>query len=93
MGTHDWWQQEGVEDTIKAPVLLTIPLVLFQALRAEKKPLMPHEAYKTTMSIVNAALDVDKAKADWDLVLSWCLLAAQQNSGAIIATSAWQWKR
>jgi hypothetical protein len=33
------------------------------------------------MSIVNAALDVDKARADWDLVLSWCLLAAQRNSG------------
>jgi hypothetical protein len=35
---------EGGEDTIKAPVLLAILLLLFQALRAEKKPLMPHEA-------------------------------------------------
>ena len=37
---------EGGEDTIKAPVLLAIPLLLFQALRAENKPLMPHEAYE-----------------------------------------------
>ena len=80
MGTYDWWQQGGRKYNQSA-VLLTIPLVLFQALCVEKKPLMPHEAYKTTMSIVNAALDVDKAKADWDLVLSWCLLAAQRNFG------------
>ena len=60
-------------------VILAIPVVLFQALRAEKKPLMPCEAYKITMGIVNAAQDVDNAQADWDLVLSWCLLAAQLN--------------
>jgi hypothetical protein len=70
---------DGGEGTIKAPVLLAIPLVLFQALRAKKKPLMPHKAYKITMGIVDAAPDVIKAQADWDLVLSWCLLAAQRN--------------
>ncbi len=27
---------------VKAPLLLRVPLVLFQAMRAEGKPLMPH---------------------------------------------------
>jgi hypothetical protein len=41
---------------------------------------MPHETYEITLGIVNAAPDVEKARAHWDLVLSWCLLAAQRNS-------------
>jgi hypothetical protein len=41
---------------------------------------MPHETYEITLGIANAAPDVEKAQAHWDLVLSWCLLAAQRNS-------------
>ncbi len=65
---------------VKAPLLLTIPLVLFQAIREEGKPLMPHEIHGLAMTIINSSADIAKARTDWDLILTWCILAAQQNT-------------
>ncbi len=65
---------------MKAPLLLAVPLVLFQAMRAKGKPLMPHEIHGLTTAIINASTDPEKAHMDWDLILAWCILVAQQNT-------------
>ena len=41
---------------------------------------MPHEVRGLVLTIINDADDLNKACDDWQLVLSWCLLAAQQNA-------------
>ena len=64
---------------ITAPCLLAVPLVLFWAIREEQKPLMPHKIQGLVLTIINDADDFDKASNEWQLVLSWCLLAAQQD--------------
>ncbi len=65
---------------VKAPFLLAVPLVLFRAIRKEGKPLMPHEIRELAMRIINEAANVAKATEDWNLILSWCILAAQQDT-------------
>ena len=40
---------------------------------------MPHKVRGLVLTIINNAEDFDKASNDWQLVLSWCLLAAQQD--------------
>jgi hypothetical protein len=65
---------------ITAPHLLAAPLVLFRAIREEQKLLMPHEVPGLVLTIINNADDFNKTSDDWQLVLSWCLLAAQQDA-------------
>jgi hypothetical protein len=65
---------------IMAPRLLAAPLVLFRAIREERRPLMPHEVRGLVLTIIKDADDLNKACDDWQLVLSWCLLAAQQDA-------------
>jgi len=74
-------QAEGDEwSPIMAPRLLAVPLVLFRAIREEQKPLMPHEVRGLVLTIIADADVSNKARDDWQLVLSWCLLAAQQDA-------------
>ena len=78
-----WAPDQADSDTwtaITAPRLLVAPLVLFQAIREERRPLMPHEIRGLTLTIISDADDSTKACDDWQLVLTWCLLAAQQDS-------------
>jgi len=63
-----------------APRLLAVPLVLFRAIRKERKPLMPHEVRGLVLTIIEDVDDPNKASDDWQLVLAWCLLAAQQDA-------------
>ncbi len=70
----------GAEVAVKAPILLAIPLVLFQVIRDEKRALMPHDIHALTVAIVTNLPDVEKACTDWGLVLSWCLMALQMNT-------------
>ncbi len=81
-GTEGW-------TAAKAPLLLAIPLVLFIAIRKEGKQLMPHEVRKLVMTIVNKSANVVIATGDWELILSWCVLAAQQdeNGNSLLALS------
>ncbi len=72
--------KSGEWTPVKAPLLLAVPLVLFQAMRTKGKPLMPHEIHGLTNAIINASADPEKARTDWDLILAWCILAAQQNT-------------
>jgi hypothetical protein len=65
---------------VKAPLLLAIPLVLFRVIWEEGKLLMPHKIRGLVMAFIHEAVDVAKASADWDLILSWCILAAQQDT-------------
>ena len=58
------------------PHLLAVLLVLFQAIREEQKPLMPHEIRGLVLTIVNEAANSDKS-GNWSF---WCLLAAQQEA-------------
>ena len=41
---------------------------------------MPHEIWDLVLIIINDVDDFDKASKDWQLVLSWCLLAARQDA-------------
>jgi hypothetical protein len=70
---HEWM-------AVKAILLLTIPLVLFRAIWEEGKPLMPHKIRGLVMAFIHEAVDMAKASMDWDLILSWCILATQQDT-------------
>jgi hypothetical protein len=70
----------GGEAAVKAPILLTIPLELFQVIWDKKRALMPHDIHALTVAIVTNLPDVEKARADLELVLSWCLMALQMNT-------------
>jgi hypothetical protein len=72
--------EAGGEVAVKAPILLAIPLVLFQVIRDEKRAIMPHDIHALTVAIVTNSPDVEKARTDWELVLSWCLMASQMNT-------------
>ncbi len=41
------------------------------------------------MTIINKAADKDEARGDWELILSWCILAAQQemNGNSLLGLS------
>jgi hypothetical protein len=65
---------------VKAPLLLAIPLVIFQAIWEVGKPHMPHKIHGLTTAIINSSANVAKACTDWELILAWCILAAQQNT-------------
>jgi hypothetical protein len=67
--------EAGGEAAVKAPILLAIPLVLFQVIREKKRALMPHDIHALTVAIVTNLPYVEKAHTDWELVLSWCLMA------------------
>ena len=41
---------------------------------------MPHEIRGLVMAFIHEAVNVAKASTDWDLILSWCILAAQQDT-------------
>ena len=70
----------GGEAAVKAPILLAILLVLFQVIWDEKRALMPHDIHALAVAIVTNSPDVEKARTDWELVLSWCLMASQMNT-------------
>ena len=72
------WQPLPVESEdegsdLTAPLLLALPNILFQAMRKEGKPLMPHE-----IGIIAAKQFCNEDNnTEWKLILDWCLLAAQ----------------
>ena len=70
---HEW-------TPVKGPLLLTIPLMLFKAIQEEGKPLMPHKIRGLVMGLIREATNIAQASATWDLILSWCILAAQQDT-------------
>jgi hypothetical protein len=41
---------------------------------------MPHNIHALTVDIVNTAPNSDKARTEWELMLSWCLMASQMNT-------------
>ena len=53
---------------------------VFWAFWEELKLLMPHEVRGLVLNIINNADEFDKASNNWQLVPSWCLLAAQQDA-------------
>ncbi len=65
---------------MKAPLLLTVPLVLFKAIWEEGMPLMPRKIRGLVIASIGKAADVAQASTAWDLILSWCILAAQQDT-------------
>jgi hypothetical protein len=70
----------GEWTAIMAPRLLVAPLVLFWAIRKERRPLMPHEVRGLVLDIIIDADNPNKAGDDWQLVLLWCLLEGQQDA-------------
>ncbi len=41
---------------------------------------MPHKIRNCTDTVISKASDVNKALDVWDLILSWCLMADQQDT-------------
>jgi hypothetical protein len=41
---------------------------------------MPHEIRGLVIALIGEAADVAQASVAWDLILSWCILAAQQDT-------------
>jgi hypothetical protein len=41
---------------------------------------MPHKIRGLVMAFINEAVDVAKASMDWDLIIAWFILAAQQDT-------------
>ncbi len=72
--------EAGGEAAVKALILLAILLVLFQVIRDEKRALMPHDIHALTVAIVTSLPNVEKARTEWELVLSWCLMALQMKT-------------
>jgi hypothetical protein len=72
--------EAGGEAAVKVPILLAIPLVLFQVIWDEKRALMPHDILALTVAIVTNLPNVEKARTDWELMLSLCLMALQMNT-------------
>ncbi len=64
----------------KALLLLAVPLVLFKAIQDERKPLMPHKIWGLAIKIINKAADRALVTTNWALILTWCILAAQQDT-------------
>ncbi len=61
------------------PRLLLIPLVLFEKIRAEGRPLMPHEVLKLVMAHLKS-MNNDVVVAAWSLIAMWCLMVTQQDT-------------
>jgi hypothetical protein len=61
--------------------LLHIPLVLFELMRKEGCPLMPHEVLALVLKhIKNLPTEQEEATANaWQLVVRWCIMAAQKD--------------
>jgi hypothetical protein len=61
------------------PVLLSILLVLFYAMQAEGRQLMPHDVHALVMAMIEVTPDTSVLTNDWSLVLNRCLAIAQRN--------------
>ncbi len=59
---------------------LSIPLILFSAIQEEGRPLMPHKVRNCANTIISKAGDLNELLDDWDLILSWCLMASHQDT-------------
>jgi hypothetical protein len=66
-------------EEVMVPLLLAIPLLLFCALHAKGCPLLPHEVHAIVKTLSHGD-DASAAKIEWQLVLNWCLVAAQVDS-------------
>jgi hypothetical protein len=75
-----WSPGEGARtEEMNVLWLLLIPLVLFEKIRAEGYPLMPHEVLKLVIAhLKNVTNDV--VVAAWSLIANWCLMAVQRDS-------------
>jgi hypothetical protein len=76
------WTPEIEGDRLETtvPRLPHIPLVLFEAIREKRGPLMPHEILAIVLNIVkNSSGDQDQAAAAeaWKLAVMWCVMAVQ----------------
>ncbi len=84
------WSPDLSEDDkeIQVPHLLSIPLILFSTIRAEGRPLIPHDIYALVVTLTSEAEDASTAGQDWSLVSKWCLMAAQKettNGNSLVA--------
>jgi hypothetical protein len=72
-----WSPGEGAtKEETNVSWLLSIPLVLFEKIRAEGRPLMPHKVLKLVMAHLES-LNNKVVVAAWSLIAQWCLMAAQ----------------
>ncbi len=59
---------------------MAVPLVLFWAIQDKQKPLKPKEIRGLVLTINSEVANFDKASNNWQLLLSWYLLASQQDA-------------
>jgi hypothetical protein len=62
--------------------LLHIPVLLFELIRNEGRPLMPHEILQLVLTYLESSQEgqTQQTNTAWELVVKWCVVAAQQDS-------------
>jgi hypothetical protein len=61
---------------VHAPRFLSIPLLLFERIRKEERPLMPHKILRIVVKHLKDVNNEEYTEA-WGMVEAWCYLALQ----------------
>jgi hypothetical protein len=66
----------------QVPRLLHIPVMLFELIRNEGRPLMPHEILKLVIAHLESSQGpgTQQTGTTWDLIVKWWVVAAQHDS-------------
>jgi hypothetical protein len=64
------------------PCFLHIPVLLFDKIRNEGRPLMPHEILQLVLTYLESNQEGQNQQTNtaWELIVKWCVVAAQQDS-------------
>ncbi len=64
------------------PRLLHIPVTLFELIRNEGRPLMPHEILRLVLDLIELSPgdQTQQARSPWELIVWWCVVAAQHDA-------------
>jgi hypothetical protein len=62
--------------------LLHIPLLLYELIRNEGRPLMPHKVLQLVLQYVKSIQNNNTGRytTAWELVIQWCVVAAQPDA-------------
>jgi hypothetical protein len=64
------------------PCLLHIPMILFELIRNEGRPLMPHEILRLVLVHIESCQgnQNQQASTSWELIVKWCVVASQHDA-------------
>ncbi len=64
------------------PRLLHIPVTLFELIRNEGRPLMPHKILRLVLDLIESSSgdQTQQACSPWELIVQWCVVAVQHDA-------------